>query len=269
MVKDLKVDNKRCTGCGTCVNICPTMELKLDEKKKPQALKLGETCFRCGHCIAACPTAAISIEDMTPENCAPFRREMLPPVEQVEILLKSRRSIRNYQPKQVPREIIKGLIEIARYSPSGLNAQPVQWTVIYNRSDVKRYATMTIDWLKSIREDPAWMKRLPIETYVGNWEKGLETITFEAPHLVVVHAEARWEEECKMALTFFDLAAHSRGLGTCWMGLFNLAANLWEPLKRDLAFPETHKSFGAMTLGYPKYNFLRVPPRKEPVITWK
>jgi nitroreductase/NAD-dependent dihydropyrimidine dehydrogenase PreA subunit len=269
MVKGFKVDNKKCTSCGTCVKICPTMELELDEKKNPQPLKPKETCFKCGHCVAACPTAAISIEDLTPENCTPYTKEMLPSIDQVNTLLKSRRSTRMYQTKQVPKEIIQSLIEVARYSPSGLNAQPVQWTIIYNRSDVQRYAAMTIDWLKSIRDDPVWMKRIPIETYFGNWDRGLETITFEAPHIVVVHAEARWEEECKMALTFFDLAAHSRGLGSCWMGLFNLAANLWEPLKKDLGFPESHRALGAMTLGYPKYRFVRIPPRNEPVIVWK
>jgi nitroreductase/NAD-dependent dihydropyrimidine dehydrogenase PreA subunit len=269
MVKGLRVNKEKCTGCGTCANVCPTMDIKMDEKKTPQPVKPNQICCVCGHCVAACPTAAISFEDMTPEECTPFRREMLPTIEQVDTLLMSRRSIRNYQRKPVPREMIRSLIEIARYSPSGQNAQPVHWTVVYDRKDVKKYASMTIDWMKSIREDPAWTKRIHVETDIGNWESGKENITYEAPHLVMVHAEARWEEECKMAMTFFDLAAHSRGLGTCWMGLLNLAADIWEPLRSDLAYPEMHRSFGAMTLGYPKYNYSRIPLRKEPVITWK
>ena len=269
MVKGLKVDKAKCTGCGTCAAVCRTNEIKLDEKKIPQPVKPNEPCFMCGHCVVACPTAAISYSGMTPENCTPFKRNMMPTVEQVDVLLQSRRSISNYKNKTVPRETIQSLIEVSRYSPSGLNAQPVHWTVIYDRKDVQRYASMTIDWLKSVSKDPAWNKRIPIDTYVGNWEKGREVITYEAPHLVMVHAEGRWEEECKMAMTFFDLVAHSRGLGTCWMGLLNLAANIWEPLRRDLAYPEAHKSFGVMTLGYPKYNYFRIPTRKEPVITWK
>jgi nitroreductase len=245
------------------------MDIKLDERKIPQSAKPNETCIKCGHCVVACPTAAISFEDMTPEECTPFRRDMLPPIEQVDTLLKSRRSIRNYQSKPVPRETIQSLIEIARYSPSGQNAQPVHWTVVYDRKNVQRYAAMTIDWMKSIREDPAWTNRIHVENDISNWEKGKEIITFEAPHLVMVQAEARWEEECKIAMTFFDLAAHSRGLGSCWMGLLNLAANLWEPLRKDLAIPESFGSFGAMTLGYPRYNYPRIPSRREPVIVWK
>jgi len=85
----------------------------------------------------------------------------------------------------------------------------------------------------------------------------------------MTYAESRWEEECKMALTFFDLAAHSRGFGTCWMGLLNLAVGLWEPLRRDLSLPEGYKSFGVMTLGYPKYLYQRIPYRREAKVTWK
>jgi nitroreductase/NAD-dependent dihydropyrimidine dehydrogenase PreA subunit len=269
MVKGLRVNEEKCTGCGICAEVCRTNEIKLNDRGIPQPVRPNQTCFMCGHCVAVCPTSAISYEGMTPENCTPFQKDTLSSIEKVDTLLKSRRSISNYQNKSVPRDTIQNLIEVARYSPSGLNAQPVNWTVVYDRDDVQRYASMTIDWLRSVRNDPAWNTRIPIETYLGNWDNGREVVTYDAPHLVMVHAEGRWEEECKMAMTFFDLVAHSRGLGTCWMGLLNLAANIWEPLKKDLAYPETHKSFGVMTLGYPRYSYLRIPTRKEPVITWK
>jgi len=70
-------------------------------------------------------------------------------------------------------------------------------------------------------------------------------------------------------MTFLDLAAHARKLGTCWMGLMNLAADLWAPFKSELALPEGMKSHGIMTLGYPKYTYHRIPTRREVRIQWR
>lgn len=267
MVKGLEINKAKCTGCGTCADICPVQNIKL-ENRVPQPTS-QEYCLNCGQCVSVCPTSALSIESMKPEDCQKFSWEDMPSIKQSDTLLKSRRSIRNYLDKLVPRETIKEILEVAKYSPSGLNAQPVKWLIVYDKSDVKRYASMTIDWLMSIKDDPTWLNRLPVNTYLSVWETGFDIITFNAPHFVMAYAEPRWEEECKMALTFFDLTAHVRGLGACWMGVLNLAANLWEPMKTDLALPVGTKPLGAMIFGYPKYRYSLIPARKGVNVEWR
>ena len=42
-------------------------------------------------------------------------------------LIKARKSIRGYQPKPVPRELIDEIIEVAKWAPSSMNTQP--WRV--------------------------------------------------------------------------------------------------------------------------------------------
>jgi len=270
MVKGLKVDEEKCVGCGTCAEVCPTQEITISEDKVPRALRPGEDCIKCGHCVITCPTAALSVGEMTPECCQPYESKEMPTTQQTDLLLRSRRSTRNFLDKPVTRETIQEIIDVARYSPSGINAQPVRWLVVQDREKAKKYASITIDWLRFISKDPAWLKRIPlVPRYVSDWDSGRDTILFGAPSLVIAYAESRWEEECKMAMTFLDLAAHSRGLGTCWMGLMNLSAGLWDPLKNELALPEGTKSFGIMILGYPKLNYLRIPFRREAQITWK
>ena len=52
------IDEKKCTGCGTCVKVCPSLVLKMENGKafvdKPYY------CLRCGHCGSVCPEGAIS-----------------------------------------------------------------------------------------------------------------------------------------------------------------------------------------------------------------
>jgi ferredoxin len=91
-----------------------------------------ELCINCGHCVAVCPHGALSLKTMAPEQCPPVRKEWLFGPEQTEHFLRSRRSVRVYKDKPADRETLAKLIDMARFAPSGHNAQPVQWLVIYD-----------------------------------------------------------------------------------------------------------------------------------------
>lgn len=52
----IAIDIERCTGCGVCVEVCPTGAVFLVEGK---AAVGGALCRDCEACVAACPTGAI------------------------------------------------------------------------------------------------------------------------------------------------------------------------------------------------------------------
>ena len=90
--------------------------------------------------------------------------------------------------------------------------------------------------------------------------------------MIVAHAyknDRSAPAACTIALTFLDLAAMSFGLGACWAGYFNAAANFWPPMQKALSLPEGHISFGAMMVGHPRFQYQRLPLRNEPKITWR
>ncbi len=50
----LKID-ATCTGCGTCVDLCPSQNLTMSES----LARAGEDCYLCYRCINHCPVGAI------------------------------------------------------------------------------------------------------------------------------------------------------------------------------------------------------------------
>lgn len=59
--------NDLCTGCGTCVSLCPNdaIEMKINEKKGIYIPKLNEDkCNLCGICYKVCPGRFINLEKM-------------------------------------------------------------------------------------------------------------------------------------------------------------------------------------------------------------
>ena len=55
------IDRDACTGCGTCVEWCPTDAIVLDDEGL--ALRDEKACFGCGVCSRFCPEEAISLKE--------------------------------------------------------------------------------------------------------------------------------------------------------------------------------------------------------------
>ena len=58
------IDEKKCTGCGTCAEICPMQTIfEIDKEKKKALVKKPDDCIGCRACEAQCPESAIKVED--------------------------------------------------------------------------------------------------------------------------------------------------------------------------------------------------------------
>ncbi len=60
------IDENICTGCGTCVVLCPFNALEKDENGIARVTEV--LCKGCGTCAASCPEKAVSIKQFTDEQ---------------------------------------------------------------------------------------------------------------------------------------------------------------------------------------------------------
>ena len=267
-------DYDKCNNDGICVDVCPRKLIKLDaETSRPESIpQASELCINCGHCLAVCPTSAIVLKGVNPEDCRRISKKRLPDYEKVDLLMRSRRSIRVYKDKPLDREIIEQLLDTCRYAPSGSNSQPVHWIVASGRERLNELAQMVIDWMQQAVEDKNPIaERMHLDVVVESWKRGEDRIFRGGPAVMMTHAPeigSLPSENCVIAMTFLDLAAAVLGLGTCWVGYLMLAASQHPPIREALGIPQDHRFFGAMIVGYPKYSYQRIPQRNQPNVSW-
>lgn len=53
----LKIDAKRCVGCGKCVSVCPMKNISLQGKRAVS----GTRCTMCYRCVSLCPRQAVTL----------------------------------------------------------------------------------------------------------------------------------------------------------------------------------------------------------------
>ena len=61
------IDDKLCSGCKTCISLCPYNAISFDEGKKVSVINEA-LCKGCGTCAAACPSGAITSRHFTTEQ---------------------------------------------------------------------------------------------------------------------------------------------------------------------------------------------------------
>ncbi len=268
------VDPEKCNRDGICVAECPSHVILMSSPKDipAPAPDAEEHCLQCGHCVSVCPEGALSLSWLEPDECSSLDPELLLTPNQAEQFLASRRSIRTFRKKPVEHEKLLKLLEVACQAPSAKNEQPWHWLVVEDTAQVRRLASLVIDWVRLIiQQRPKVAEQMKLPRILEEWEKGDERICRGAPHVIVVHGDKDWpfgSEDGALALSHLDLYAPTMGLGTCWGGYLYSAANNYPPLFEAMGLPSGHRAYGAMMVGYPRFKYPRIPQRNPPRVVW-
>jgi nitroreductase/Pyruvate/2-oxoacid:ferredoxin oxidoreductase delta subunit len=268
----IEFNRETCTKCGACIAACAGCIIIPQKDGYPRLFPGADNfCMRCGHCVGICPTDSVIHQDMPLEQCPPIDKKLGVTFEQVSQLIKSRRSIREFQDKPVPGEVIERVIDVARYAPTGHNMQGVQWLVIDNPEELKKLTAIGVDWFRSMSEgDSQWA--LEMQGILKMHEIGINIFLRNAPAVVVAFAEKNnpiIATDCVIATSYFDLAAKAAGLGCYWNGYFYMSAQSFPPMVEAIALPEGFMPYAALCVGYPKYKYQRVPPRKPARVIYR
>lgn len=267
----IKVDKNLCIQCGSCVRACPGTLITKVEFPVPIE-DSWDQCIDCGHCVAICPTGAMHQRSMGPEDCESIDIHLVPQWDKVKQYLTTRRSIRTYIRKHIENEKVEQLLDISRYAPNGANRQVIKWFVINDPEKVHQIAEMTVDWMKSMKENnSALYEEARLELFVEPWEVGKDKISRGAPCIIMACApkdERTAPPAAMIGIHQIQMAAPALGLGTSFTGSINTAAQGYPPLTKLLGIPEGYIPFGTFLMGYPAERYLRIPIRKPVDVTW-
>lgn len=194
--------------------------------------------------------------------------EMIKRSTEMYTLGNSRRSIRSFSDKPIPRVIIENIIRTAGTAPSGANKQP--WTfVIVSNSDLKRKIRLAAELEEKDfyehKVSDEWRQDLaPLGT---TWEKPFLEI---APYLIVVFQQKyRLDENNNKRKNYYVIKSVGIAVGMLILAIHNagLATLTHTPISmnflRDLlGRPENEKAFVILPVGYPKED-VRVPDIKR------
>lgn len=268
----LIVDPSKCTKCGICTKICPVGIIQVGETGLPEMnVKMARYCIECGHCAMFCPQCANSLSFLKNEDLVKVTEIQMPSKEEALNLLKTRRSTRHFKTEPVPDAVIMEIFETAKMAPTACNDQPVRWIVSNTPEKTKEIVNLILCWLRSeIFKNPTGPLSIVGANMIAKAREGEDMLLRGAPQSViaVVPKEHKWPEDGTIALTYFELAAHSLGVGTCWGGFLTMAVRNFEGLRQYLGIKDEEHICGAQMLGYPVLKPVRqFPSRKKMDIT--
>lgn len=180
--------------------------------------------------------------------------------------IEQRRSIRKFQNKEVSREIIERLLELAIKAPSGKNRQP--WRFVVLQGEKKR------DLVKVMTDVLILLKDQQIN--VGSYELSINSIKEASAVILVFNRFSNFEEDYNhyrlltdtqsigAAIQTMILAAEDFELGTLWIcDIFYSHKEIcsWLDRKEELV--------AAVAIGYPNQSPYQRPRKSvEEVTEW-
>lgn len=268
----IKIDEKKCTGCGACVKDCFPKVLVIEDNK---AKHISKHCMQCGHCVSICPVGAVSIDDYDMDDVEVIKKYSVKGYDLLHAL-KSRRSIRNFTNKQIERDILNKLLQVGKYAPTGGNRQELTFIVI--EQNIELFKAMIIESLGKQGEEMLANGTAPeiilpyIKIWVDIYRKHKNNIPFDdiiffgAPTVILIAGDR--EVDAGIAASLMELSASTFGLGALYSGFITRGCQD-VAIKKFVGLNEDKNVLISLVLGYTDLKYIRTAPRKKVDVIWK
>ena len=286
----IRINNDLCNACGICGDVCPRhipeTIVQDDEKITIISQERLNLCMKCGHCTAVCPNHAIQVECLNDEEFTPLKEVDIDD-NQFLSLMKQRRSVRRYKDKPVPREMINQMIDAVHSAPTGTGKSTTGVIVIDNPKTLATFSKLVYEMYQGLEKNLKnplarfFIKRRAGEKnmrmlqdfvmpgmhwYIRWYNDGKSNeVLRDCPALMLFHSptyEPVGSGNCLIAAFHAIMMAQVIGIGTCFNDLIPPACNRVPEIKKLLGLPDDREVYASITMGYPKYQFKRIPPRK-------
>ena len=177
----------------------------------------------------------------------------------------NRRSVRHYDSKPIPKEILHVIINAGNDAPSGMNMQNWRFVVAQDEAFKNKLLSLAIPRYKK------WMEKASQE--FNDIRKEIEAATndpiyYNAPVIIfIIGSGVTSDFDTPLVCQNMMLAARSFDIGSCWVYFGQLPLDDAE-VREELELKEDEKVYGPILLGYPKGDFPQSPKKKEPKIKW-
>ncbi len=164
-------------------------------------------------------------------------------------MILSRRSIRQFKPEPVSREILERLVNAARLAPSAANLQPLEFIIVAD-AELRKQLFPCLKWAAYIAPE-------------GNPKRGHEPVAYI---VILVNLQVRdkeYEWDVGAAVENMILSAWEEGIGSCWL----LSVERVK-VQEMLRIPMSYKIDSVLALGYPDEKPV-VEDMKGPLKYWK
>jgi len=158
-------------------------------------------------------------------------------------MIKERRSVRKYKDEVVDRELMKEIVDIARWAPSWANFQITRYTLVDDPDIIRK---LTTDGVKGFAYNVKTLERAK-GVAVLSFVKGKSGKLDPQKDEYATEQGNVWEVfDAGIACQTFCLAAHAKGVGTCIFGVIDDKS-----IAEIVGLPEGETVGALIIYGYP------------------
>jgi nitroreductase/ferredoxin len=292
-----RYDVFRCLTCQNCAAVCPEDAVTIERD-----YRVLEGFWKNVHLFSGGKTLPAPLGRSRGEDFEDYKHELT----ETERVIYQRRSNRLYRKKKLSSELIERVIEAGRFAPSAGNNQPWKFIVIQDPemlNEINQKCKQTLRFFARLCLPHAWLdKKTPGDktARLVAWQKillsilvrfirgdvdqrahgGLNAVTsdpdyhtfFRAPTLILLLADKRaiggTELDIGICGQNMVLAAHSLGLGTCYVDLITKTLKHDRKFRRKLGITYPFEIVTTLAIGHPLGKIDGIVRREQPRIDW-
>jgi nitroreductase len=199
--------------------------------------------------------------------------------------INNRRSIRSYEPKLIPKDIINTIIQAGNQAPSRgreeekdgkkiFSFQPWRFVIVQDPEFKQKLVQITLpiwkNMIESMKESHPEIYEKVMKQYEA-MDEPKDMVYYSAPVILFVIGLKGYDVSCALACENIMIAATSFGLGSCYVGFGAMVTGNADVVKA-LELKDNELIFGPILLGYPREESSALanirPKKKEPIIKW-